>query len=237
MSWESFRQKLARRLSREEEEGLTLTLGFLGAALIVAAFGLLAREVLAVSGSGELDREVSRRVMGTPIPAGPATARAASFFGDWRFLAPATAATAAVLAVRGRRVSAILFVGAVLGGLGLEIVLKIAFHRPRPELPELIEPLTTFSFPSGHATMATVFFGGLAAVVFHVTRRPLARGLAVCLAALAIGAVALSRIYLGVHWLTDVSGGILVGLFWVVAAATATEVVVGRRSDRRGRTG
>lgn len=229
MSWEGFRKTLRRRFSREEAEGLTLTLGFLAAAAIVAAFGLLAREVFAVSGSGELDREVSRRVMSVPIPGGPATARAASLFGDWRFLAPATAATAAVLALRGRRVSAILFVGAVLGGLGLEIVLKIAFHRPRPELPELIAPLTTFSFPSGHATMATVFFAGLAAVVFHVTRRPLALALAVCLAALAIAAVALSRIYLGVHWLTDVSAGFLVGLFWVVAAATATEVVAGRR--------
>ena len=229
MSWEGLRRTLRRRFSREEAEGLTLTLGFLAAALIVAAFGLLAREVFAVSGSGELDREVSRRVMSAPIPGGPATARAASILGDWRFLAPATAATAAVLAARGRRVSAMLFVAAVLGGLGLEIVLKIAFHRPRPELPELIAPLTTYSFPSGHATMATVFCAGLAAVVFHVTRRPLVRALAACLAALAIAAVALSRIYLGVHWLTDVSAGFLVGLFWVVAAATATEVVAGRR--------
>jgi len=214
---------------RLRAEGLVLGIGFLAAAAIVAAFGLIAGEVFALSGSDPLDEEVSLWARSLPLPGGVAAARAASVLGDWRFLVPATATVAAVLVLRGRRVSSMLFAAAVLGGFGLEIVLKIAFRRPRPHAATLLEPVTTYSFPSGHATMVTVFFGGLAAVVFHVTRGPAARNLAVCLAALVIVGVSFSRIYLGEHWLTDVSAGILVGLFWVAVSATATEVVAGSR--------
>jgi membrane-associated phospholipid phosphatase len=226
------RRALARRFSREEAAGLTLTVGFLACALIVLAFGLLAREVFELSGGGPLDREVELRARALPLPGGGQTAAAISFFGSLAFLGPATLAVVAALLWKKRHVPAILFVASVLGGLGLEQILKLVFHRMRPDLVPALAQELTFGFPSGHATMATVFFGGLAALAFHSRRPPPQRAAAVAGAALAIGSVAFSRIYLGVHWLTDVAGGILVGLFWVIVSATATEMVAARRRRR-----
>jgi undecaprenyl-diphosphatase len=223
------RRALRRRFSREEAEGLTLTVGFAACALIVFLFGLLAREVFAVSGPDPLDWEITLWARALYLPGGRDAARAVTLFGSWIFLAPATIATVTTLAVRKRRVSAILFAGSVVGGFGLETILKLLFHRSRPGwiLPVMHE--LTYSFPSGHATMATVFFGGIAALVFHLTPRPGPRAASLVGAALAVSSIGFSRIYLGVHWLTDVAGGILVGLFWVVVSATATEIVAARR--------
>lgn len=223
------RRALARRFSREEAEGLTLTVGFLGCAVIVLAFGLLAREIFALSGTGPLDRTVTLWVRAFDLPGGGRTAAFVSFFGSFLFLGPATLAVVGALAWRGRRVSAMLFSASVLGGFGLETALKLVFHRARPGLVPALAREVTFSFPSGHATMATVFFGGVAALVFHRTPRRLPRAAATLGAGLVIGSVAVSRIYLGVHWLTDVAGGILIGLLWVIVCATATEIAAARR--------
>jgi undecaprenyl-diphosphatase len=146
----------------------------------------------------------------------------------------------AVVMVRaGRRISAILFSAAVVGGGLLEVLLKIVFERPRPDLFSPLVRVTSYSFPSGHATLATAFYGGLAAVVFHVTRRRAARWSAVLAATLLAGGVCLSRVYLGVHWPTDVAAGALIGLFWIVVCATLTDVFVRRapRVEDRGSRG
>ncbi len=228
------RRAVARRLSREEATGLSLTAGFLACALLVVLFGLLARHV-AVSGAGALDREVTLWARGLPLPGGASAAKAITFFGDAWFVYPMTLAAAATLAVRGRRVSAILFAGSVVGGGLLEVLLKFVYARPRPDLVDHWVRVASYSFPSGHATLATVFFGGLAAVVFHVTRRRGVRAASVVGAALAAGSVSLSRVYLGVHWLTDVAAGVLVGLFWVTVCATLTELFARRLPTLSGR--
>lgn len=227
MDSQRLRRAVARRFSREEATGLSLTLGFLACAFLVFLFGVLARHV-AVSGAGALDREVTLWARGLALPGGASAARAITFFGDAVFVYPMTLAAAGTLALRGRRVSAILFAGSVVGGGLLEVLLKVVYARPRPDLVEPLVSVASYSFPSGHATLATVLFGGLAAVVFHVTRRRGVRRTAVAGAALAAGSVALSRIYLGVHWLTDVAAGILVGLFWVAICATLTELFARR---------
>ena len=126
-------------------------------------------------------------------------------------------------------VSALLFAGGVVGGFGVQATLKLAFARARPDLwPALVQE-TTYSFPSGHAAMSTVFFGGLAAVVVHLTPKRGIRIVAVCAAAVCVIAVASSRIYLGAHWATDTLAGVLVGLFWVVVYDGGTEYLTRRR--------
>ena len=168
-------------------------------------------------------------------PARDRVALALTFLGGHTFLVPATVAVAAALALAGRRVSALLFAGVVVGGLLLEMALKIVYHRARPSLWPALVTEKTYSFPSGHATMATLFYGGVAAVVLHLSRRPVVRAAAIAIATLVIFGVAYSRVYLGAHWTTDVVAGILIGLFWVVVCATGTEYLA--RRTARGKVG
>lgn len=233
MNRETLRRAVRRRFSREEAAGLFLTVGFLICATLALLFGLLADEVFEVSGASALDRGVTLWARRLPVPGGVSAVRAVTFLGDSTFVYPATLAVAGILAGRSRRVSAILFTSSVVGGGVLELLLKLAYRRPRPDLlPPLIKA-SSYSFPSGHATLSTVFFGGLAAVVFHLTRRRAARVAAVAGAAAVVAAVAMSRMVLGVHWLTDVAAGILIGSFWVVVSETATEWAARRSAARR----
>ena len=146
-----------------------------------------------------------------------------SFLGDHRFLLPATLAVTAALYFGGRRVSALLFFGVVMGGLapGDPVQAHLPPGAARPLAP--LAPEKTYSFPSGHATMSTLFFGAAAALVLHISRNRVLRGAALALATLIVLSVSYTRIYLGVHWTSDVAAGILIGLFWVTVCATGTE--------------
>lgn len=229
MDTRSLRRAVFRRFSREEATGLSLTVGFLVCSALVVLFGLLAREV-ALSGTDPIDRAMTLWSRALPLPGGASAARAMTSLGDSSFVYAMTGLIAALLALRGRRVSAMLFSASVVGAGLLEVVLKLVYHRPRPHLVAALVPVDSFSFPSGHATLATAFFGGVAAVVFRATPRRAARVAVVLGGAFMAGSVCLSRIYVGVHWTTDVAAGVLIGLFWVVVCATLTELFARRRS-------
>ena len=90
---------------------------------------------------------------------------------------------------------------------------KLVLQRPRP-LPNIYDGLSTYAFPSGHAVMSTVAYGFLAVLIAHQLSRS-RRWVAYAMAALLISAIAMSRLYLGAHWLSDVLGGLSLGLIWV----------------------
>ncbi len=225
---------LRRRFSREEVEGLYLTVGFAACAVLAVLFGILADEVFEVHGRNPVDREWTLAVRPYQTPARDALARSVTSLGDARFLVPATLAAAGTLAWKKHRVSALLFAGAVVGGWLLEMLLKISFRRTRPDLWPALVTEKTPSFPSGHATMSCLFFGAVVALVFHLSGNRLLRAFAAAGGAAVILAVGFSRIYLGAHWLTDVLAGFLVGLFWVVICATGTEYFARRGRAKSG---
>lgn len=218
-------------LTRVEAVGLSLVVGFLACGAIVILFGLLAREVFLTARAGPLDREITIAVRSLHTPERDRAVQVATFFGSHLFLIPATALVAAGLKWKGHWVSALLFSGSVAGGFLLNSLLKISFHRARPDLWPALVGETTYSFPSGHAAMSTVFFGGIAAVVFHLTARRGPRIVAVVFALFAVVTVAGTRVYLGAHWTSDIAAGVLVGLFWVVVSAAGTEFVYRRVTD------
>lgn len=107
----------------------------------------------------------------------------------------------------------------------LNALVKEAMHRPRPHFSDLLLTLTTYSFPSGHSASATLFYGFLATYVIVRLRAWRSRLMVGFIALSAVILVGLSRIYLRVHYLSDVLGGMSEGVAWLALCLTATGVL------------
>jgi undecaprenyl-diphosphatase len=155
---------------------------------------------------------------------------AASYYGAPIRLLPLGLAAAAVFLIRGWRRGAVLVLVTVGGAGALNLGLKTLFGRARPEaffdqypVPE------SFSFPSGHALFAACFFGGLAVLASHRLNSRVAEIVVwlICLSLILL--IGVSRIYLGVHYPTDVLGGFAVGVVWVMSVALGDRLAERRR--------
>ncbi|ANJ06164.1 phosphatase PAP2 family protein [Streptomyces parvulus] len=119
---------------------------------------------------------------------------------------------------RGDRWTAVwLGAACVLGSL-LQQVLKAAVDRPRPVWPDPVDSAHYAAFPSGHAMTATFVCGLLVWLVHYYGASPALRRAAWAVAAVSVAGVGVTRVWLGVHWATDVAGGWLLGVLVTVAA-------------------
>jgi membrane-associated phospholipid phosphatase len=124
------------------------------------------------------------------------------------------------------------FAAILVGAIAIDNVVKAIVDRPRPDMGALVD-VTGSSFPSGHATAAAALCAALGyALTRGMTWRRAVGTWAV--AASVAWLVGLSRVYLGVHWPTDVLGGWVLGSGWVVIVATGTELLSDAR-DQGGR--
>jgi len=136
------------------------------------------------------------------------------------------AAIAAIALLIARRFRwALYLVVTIGGGAGLDAELKHYFARARPDVTEMLRHASGYSFPSGHAMGSTVTFGALTYLAFRLTRQWRWQSAAMAFAITFVISVALSRVYLGVHWISDVGGGIVAGLFWVGSTTAAYEML------------
>jgi len=140
--------------------------------------------------------------------------------GDTVPMAGVAILACAVLAWR-RRWAPMVLVAAATAGAGILVTgLKTLVGRARPPVVDHLVAESNQSFPSGHSLGSSVVLGVLAAVIMLYTRRRVVRVMAVVLAGLAVVAVGLSRLYLGVHWPTDILGGWVIGALWLVTCLT-----------------
>jgi undecaprenyl-diphosphatase len=119
-------------------------------------------------------------------------------------------------------------VSSVFGGMLLNRLLKYAFQRPRPRFNDPLLTLTGYSFPSGHTMMATALYGALAVYLCTANSDRQHRKqhiVIVIAAAVLIGLVGFSRMYLGAHYLSDVLGAMAEGLAWLSLCLTVTHSV------------
>jgi undecaprenyl-diphosphatase len=151
-----------------------------------------------------------------------------SFMGLWGLVAILVAAIVLFVAKKWYRAlgwMAVTMVGAAI----LEVSLKVGFHRARP-VP-FFGPLPgSYSFPSGHALFSFCFYAVLAGLINARVRSLWLRVVVWSVAATLIAGIGLSRIYLGVHWPSDVLAGYLTGTVWVGAMLTMDRI----RKTRKG---
>ena len=137
--------------------------------------------------------------------------------GSPSVLSLVTIAVVGYLWLERNRGTAVFVAVAVAGGAVLETLLKLGFARPRPELVSHLVDVKSFSFPSGHATMATITYLTLGVLLARVRERRRMKLYLLGVAILFALIVGVSRVYLGVHWPTDVLAGWCVGAAWALA--------------------
>lgn len=120
----------------------------------------------------------------------------------------------------------------LFSGLLVSQGLKSFYARPRPDLVPQLDIVHTASFPSGHAMMATLFYLTLATVIARLTDDVRVRNYVFAVAILLSAMIGISRIFLGVHWPSDVFAGWALGVAWAALSWLAVSVLRGIR-DRR----
>jgi membrane-associated phospholipid phosphatase len=220
---------LAARFSSGEAFGLHLTLG--AAAMLAAAwlFGLIASEMLDEDELILIDFQLAHWFH---LRAGSAWTPFMLLITHWHQQAGILAmALALAFHLRSRQARHWLtaLVLTVPGGMILNVLLKYTFQRARPSFDDPLVTLATYSCPSGHASGATLFYGFLAAYLVCLLPRPGARVAIIAAAALMVALVALSRVYLGAHYLSDVLAGIAFGSAWLAVCITGISTLRRRR--------
>ena len=132
------------------------------------------------------------------------------------------------------KISARLLLAATAGNIILNNVLKLYFDRARPNVFEWQTHAASSSFPSGHAMSATVVYGTVAYLLARLQKHVWSRALTLFTAIVMIALICTTRLYLGVHYPSDVFGGIVVGLAWAafcMATLEASLVLARRRGS------
>jgi len=225
MSIVSTRKRLLELVS------LSLLLGLTAAIVTLVFLGWLADEVL--DGETRHFDDVTRAAVHTFASPNLTTfMRGISFLGSTVFLTLATIGTVGVFAWRKWGREAKLFTITMIGASLLNVTLKLAFKRPRP-IPffNLTAP-ESYSFPSGHSLASCCFFAGLAAILSGRIKRKRDRAFMWIAAATMFLLIGLSRIYLGVHYTTDVIAGFAAALIWILVVRFV-EIELARRKRAR----
>jgi len=228
---------VSRRLDPDTRAGLRLTLLALGFGLIAAI--VLPLAVLVRDSWSPLTRlDVHLDTLAYALVLRSewllAVARGGTWLGAPVVIFLASAALMVALLRVGRRRSALLVLLSALGAYALSTLGKLVVGRARPSFDEAVATAQGNSFPSGHATGSAAFYAVLAVVLLPVLRNRWRR--LVVAAAVAIPLlVALTRVLLGVHYLSDVTAGLLLGWGWTVSC-TAVFAVWRTEEGRRGST-
>lgn len=159
-----------------------------------------------------------------------------TFFGTHTFLIPANLMVIAYfLFIRKHRWYSIKVPVVAIGSVVAMMLLKLFFSRVRPATP-LLEEVKGFSFPSGHAMSAMTFYGLLIYLAYKYIPNPFLKGWVIAFLSLFILSIGFSRVYLRVHYASDVIAGFSIGTVWLVLSLWVTrkiEKAVARKKELR----
>jgi undecaprenyl-diphosphatase len=213
---------VAARLDPKAYLGLHVTVSLTIAALALWLFGAVLEEVLDNTAVVRLDVATLDWMAAHTSPLGLRVFTFITHLGDIPVIPAIAVAGALVLWRQRHRLVLVCWLSAFFGGVLVNRLLKLLIHRSRPMR---VVHESTFSFPSGHAMAATIGYGMLAYVMATYWRPPRIKRRFLFLAASIIAlAVGVSRIYLGVHFPTDVIGGFAAGTAWLAICVTGTRI-------------
>ncbi len=212
----------------EQHELAWLSVG-LGACVLLLLFIVLAGEVTE-GDTQAFDTRILRALRSRDDPStpiGPAWLEQAMFdltaLGGPTVLGLVVAAVLGFLVLQTRYRTALFVAGTWISGELINFAMKHLFNRPRPTVvPHLREAFST-SFPSGHAMESAIVYLTLGAMLMRVAERRLTKWYCIGIAILLTALVGMSRVYLGVHYPTDVIGGWIVGFIWASVCWLAAE--------------
>jgi undecaprenyl-diphosphatase len=221
---------LKRETKKEFALGIFLltSLGIAVGALIL--FGWLAEEVLR-GDTTQFDATIRTAVHNHATPLLTTIMQGFSFLGSVGWVTSFGALViCACFYFKRPRIAGFLAI-AMVGAATLDSVLKLAFHRIRPVAYYGVSP-RSYSFPSGHALGSLCFYGILAAVLSDRVTSRKQKFFIWLIAALLVASIGFSRIYLGVHYPSDVIAGYLAGAVWVTAVTIVDEILLDRREKK-----
>lgn len=205
--------------------GAHLTWGILAAMVLLWAFGELAEGLLNQE-IGAFDNAITTFVHGYLSRGLTQAAIIITHLGSAGPELAVTLLIGGLLVFKFRQVwDAVILVSALVGGWVLNITLKAIFHRTRPEIQHLVD-VGGYSFPSGHAMVALSFYGMLGYLIWlNLRKRSKPAWYIIVLTVLVIGTIGASRVYLGVHYPSDVLAGFAAGGVWLMACILALHVI------------
>lgn len=221
---------LLRRLTPGQYLGLHLTAGLAVAVGCLWLFGGLAEDLLTNDPIVRVDQSVAAALHDAATPVTTAVFLVITALGSLETVAPLGLIVATYYGWRQRWFRVGVWLTALLGGFALNQLLKVLFTRPRPVFEDPLILERTYSFPSGHSMESLVLYGMLAYFLVLALKTWRARTAVVFGAALLVLLIGFSRMYLGVHYLSDVAAGYAAGGAWLSACITGMELV--RRRNR-----
>jgi membrane-associated phospholipid phosphatase len=227
-----------RRLPKGVPPALYLLACAVVLTVALVGVGWLLAKVVHDDGIGRADASVSRWLAGERIPdLNDATRYTSEVGGTLTVTALAVVAVAfAALAWRRWREPMLVAV-AVAGEVAIFLVVTMLVDRERPPVRHLDEAPPTSSFPSGHTAATIALWGSLAVLANERARSAVVRNLFLVLAFVVPVLVASSRIYRGMHYLSDVLGGVLLGGLWLLATVHGIRLGVAHWAIRHGEDG
>ena len=223
---------LAARIAWGSATGLSLTIGLVALVVIGQSFLELLLDVVTNSRVAGTDRRILHLVETLRTPELDQIMYALTYLGSVRTILALAAVVAIVALLAGRYTDVVLLILALVASELFVLATKTLVARPRPPLEDARIVQTGFSFPSGHAALAAAFYGTLAYLLIRALRWDALKVVVGSVAALLVVAIGISRIYLGVHYPTDVLAGWTLGVFWL-AVIVVTEHVWAARARWR----
>lgn len=239
MSWQSTARRASRQLrdwfDRDRALALTLTLGLVLLSVVGWVFGEITEAVVKGDDIAAIDSPVTRWLVAHRTPALTVVMRGVTQLGSAWFVVTVLLVVTLLLSARHPPRSVLLV--APLSAIGAALVVtavKLLIARPRPTIGNVVAVANGFSFPSGHSAQAVALYGALAWVGTYVATRRWTKVLAWVAAVTVALLIGFSRLYLGVHWLSDVIGGYALGAGWLALTIIATTTTHRVRVHRRG---